>query len=555
MKQHYLRTIAAIFTFLFILIGTVEAKTKTDKLFSLGQAAEAKQDWDKALDYYLQALDLKPGEAQYTMSARRARFQAGQKHMNQGMKLRKDGKLQEALDEFQKTLIADPSSSIAVDEIKRTQVMIQNAKRLPSRMCTRDNTASSAPRRRFQKSSTLLRVASEFCASAAAPGPSLAAIFLFMLTLSPRLFSTNLSNQARFVPAHASRLAKVVRNKWASHTRRIIPRTAYISAMPRPQRQIRTSLSGKSCKKQRSVAGIFVRGELPRHFVHSNVVREDLPYASKPVKVGIGQHYLSASYVRRCVSAISQFELTLKHHVLEDEIRLYSSRTNLSAEGYYFVAQLDGLLTARERHSYGLASWRIQDSDFLGTDRISPLYLELGDRLQAFDHAGGREIRDRPACSGSFRHRRQPGNSDYILFGEVVKIRLCGYSYRPGRIPTHSELHFQRFGNAARKAPSRRTTRRKPSARSPVRRRASVGTTATQGSSRELGIDLRSRLFCPGRLVENNSDVTLGPVFRFLIFPRLARGEAQAATQDCPRTDQQSPPACDHRTSSNADIL
>jgi general secretion pathway protein D len=128
MKHNYLRVIAAILTILFVLIGTLEAKSKAEKLYALGQAAEAKQDWDKALDYYLQALDLKPGDAQYTMSMRRARFQAGSKHMNAGKKLRDDGKLQEALGEFQKALIADPSSSIAVEEIKRTQTMIQNAK-------------------------------------------------------------------------------------------------------------------------------------------------------------------------------------------------------------------------------------------------------------------------------------------------------------------------------------------------------------------------------------------------------------------------------------------
>ena len=113
---------------LVLLVGTLDAKNKADKLFQQGQAAEQKQDWDKALDLYLQALDLKPGDPQYTIAMRRARFQSSQKHMNAGQKLRSEGKLQEALGEFQKALISDPSSSIAVQEIKRTQGMIQNAK-------------------------------------------------------------------------------------------------------------------------------------------------------------------------------------------------------------------------------------------------------------------------------------------------------------------------------------------------------------------------------------------------------------------------------------------
>jgi general secretion pathway protein D len=128
MKQNYLRVIAAAVTVVFILAGTLEAKSKADKLFALGQAAEAKQDWDRALDDYLQALDLKPNDPQYTMAMRRARFQSGAMHVNNGLKLRQQGKLEDALGEFQRALIADPSSSIAVEEIKRTQVMIESAK-------------------------------------------------------------------------------------------------------------------------------------------------------------------------------------------------------------------------------------------------------------------------------------------------------------------------------------------------------------------------------------------------------------------------------------------
>jgi hypothetical protein len=145
--------------------------------------------------------------------------------------------------------------------------------------------------------------------------------------------------------------------------------------------------------------------------------------------------------MKRRVSAISEFELTLKHHILENEIRLYRSRTNLGVEGHYFVAELEGLLTARERESYGLASWRMQDSNFLGTDRISPFYLERRDRLETFDHAGGRRgIRARPACSGSFRHRRHPGNSDYMLVGEVAEIRLA--AILTGRAEAQSTVSF-----------------------------------------------------------------------------------------------------------------
>jgi hypothetical protein len=60
---------------------------------------------------------------------RRARFEAGQRHVDLGQKLRLEGKLQEALQEFQKALIADPSSAIAIQEVRRIQDMINGGAR------------------------------------------------------------------------------------------------------------------------------------------------------------------------------------------------------------------------------------------------------------------------------------------------------------------------------------------------------------------------------------------------------------------------------------------
>ncbi len=128
MISRYLRAYIALLAVLLLCCGLLEGKDKGDKFFKLGQAAEQKDDWDKALDLYEQALDAVPGSQAYTIAMRRARFQAGQKHVGQGQKLRADGKLEQALGEFQKALIADPSSPIAIQEIKRTQAMIEQGK-------------------------------------------------------------------------------------------------------------------------------------------------------------------------------------------------------------------------------------------------------------------------------------------------------------------------------------------------------------------------------------------------------------------------------------------
>lgn len=100
------------------------ARDKGDKDFKAAEAAVAVQDWDKALDLYMKALDKNPNNPAYTIGMQRARFQAGQMHVNRGQKLRTQGKLEEAMAEFQRAIVADPSSSIAMQELRRTQEIL-----------------------------------------------------------------------------------------------------------------------------------------------------------------------------------------------------------------------------------------------------------------------------------------------------------------------------------------------------------------------------------------------------------------------------------------------
>lgn len=104
------------------------ASRKGDKLYKDGKLAEVKKEWEKALDLYEKAMLDDPSNVSYQMAARRVRFQAGQLHVNNGQKLRADGKLNEALLEFQKAYSIDPSSIIADQEIRRTLEMINREK-------------------------------------------------------------------------------------------------------------------------------------------------------------------------------------------------------------------------------------------------------------------------------------------------------------------------------------------------------------------------------------------------------------------------------------------
>jgi general secretion pathway protein D len=107
------------------MVVLLEAKDKGDNDYKDAKAAESRQDWDRALKAYMSALDKNPNNPAYTIGMRRMRFQSAQLHVNQGQKLRTDGKVVESLGEFQKALIADPSSAIAIQEMKRTQAILE----------------------------------------------------------------------------------------------------------------------------------------------------------------------------------------------------------------------------------------------------------------------------------------------------------------------------------------------------------------------------------------------------------------------------------------------
>ena len=128
MNRKYLRAVLALVLAVLCLPLAMEAKKSGDKFFKQGQAAEAKGDWDTALKFYQQAVDQNPSDPDYLIGMRRARFQVGQKHVEAGQKLRTAGQLAEAMQEFQIALIADPSSAIAIQELKRTQQMLDRSK-------------------------------------------------------------------------------------------------------------------------------------------------------------------------------------------------------------------------------------------------------------------------------------------------------------------------------------------------------------------------------------------------------------------------------------------
>ena len=126
----------AVFCALAALLGAWRfrrlARTRKGDKFLARRARTGKlcKDWDGALDFYEKALGEDPSDPGYQLEVHQARFQAaGSAHIQEGLKLRKDGKLAEALMQFEKAYGIDPSSSIAEQEIQTTTQMIEREKK------------------------------------------------------------------------------------------------------------------------------------------------------------------------------------------------------------------------------------------------------------------------------------------------------------------------------------------------------------------------------------------------------------------------------------------
>jgi general secretion pathway protein D len=119
---------------LLLLVAVVTLPAIADKaksLFAQAQDAEARQNYEAAYDLFKQAYDLKPRDLRYRAAFERARFEAAASIVHRGQKLREEGKLQDAVAEFQKAVAIDPSSFIAQQELKRTMRLINDMQNPP----------------------------------------------------------------------------------------------------------------------------------------------------------------------------------------------------------------------------------------------------------------------------------------------------------------------------------------------------------------------------------------------------------------------------------------
>lgn len=116
---------------LIVLIFLAIAANADDasSAFKRGVRAEAENKYDQAFEDYNQAHNLKPRDAKYFAAFTRLRFYAATEHVRKGQVLRDQGKLQDALAEFQRAATIDPTNFTAKGEVVRVEELISKLNR------------------------------------------------------------------------------------------------------------------------------------------------------------------------------------------------------------------------------------------------------------------------------------------------------------------------------------------------------------------------------------------------------------------------------------------
>jgi general secretion pathway protein D len=123
-----LRSVTRILPLVLTVVLVSSAAAESPKsLYSKGKQAETRQDYLAAYEFYRQAYELNPNELKNRVALQRLRFLASATRVQRGQRLRDEGKLAEALQEFEEAGRIDPSSFIAQQEIKRTKALINAA--------------------------------------------------------------------------------------------------------------------------------------------------------------------------------------------------------------------------------------------------------------------------------------------------------------------------------------------------------------------------------------------------------------------------------------------
>jgi general secretion pathway protein D len=110
---------------LVLMISVPGFPDEAKNAFKRGVRAEAQKQYDAAFESFKQAHALKPQEPKYTTSYLRMRSFTATQHVSNGLKLRENQKLPEAIAEFQRAVEIDGTNFAAAQELRSTTIQLK----------------------------------------------------------------------------------------------------------------------------------------------------------------------------------------------------------------------------------------------------------------------------------------------------------------------------------------------------------------------------------------------------------------------------------------------
>ena len=112
---------------LLLLLLTACAVHK--RVFNHGEKASRQKDWDRAVRYYLRAVEKKPDNAEYRIALSRALITASNIHLRKGINFFKDGEFKLALLSFDKSLEFNPENNESRRQKRSTLKKVEELKK------------------------------------------------------------------------------------------------------------------------------------------------------------------------------------------------------------------------------------------------------------------------------------------------------------------------------------------------------------------------------------------------------------------------------------------
>ena len=109
-----------------LIVVLITASCAARDAFKRGAEAEVVKDYEKAMEYYRQALELNPGDIEYKLKYEQVRFAAAFQHFQQGRRALDRGDLDVARTEFERATKIDPTHDFARKELADVERLINS---------------------------------------------------------------------------------------------------------------------------------------------------------------------------------------------------------------------------------------------------------------------------------------------------------------------------------------------------------------------------------------------------------------------------------------------